>query len=76
MATHWPAPLWEKVLDLFEEDHIIEHVREVAPYLEQRLNELAEKYDCIQERRGVGLMQGLVFDHPVEISLTEHWRRD
>ena len=55
----------EKVLDLFEEDHIIEHVREVAPYLEHRLNELAEKYDCIQERRGVGLMQGLVFDHPV-----------
>ena len=55
----------EKVLDLFEEDHIIEHVREVAPYLEQRLNELADKYDCIQERRGVGLMQGLVFDHPV-----------
>ena len=55
----------EKVLDLFEEDHIIEHVREVAPYLEQRLNELADKYDCIKERRGVGLMQGLVFDHPV-----------
>ena len=55
----------EKVLDLFEEDHIIEHVREVAPYLEQRLNELADKYECIQERRGVGLMQGLVFDHPV-----------
>ena len=48
----------EKVLDLFEEDHIIEHVREVAPYLEQRLNELADKYDCIKERRGVGLMQG------------------
>ena len=55
----------EKVLDLFEEDHIIEHVREVAPYLEQRLNELADKYDCIKERRGMGLMQGLVFDHPV-----------
>ena len=55
----------EKVLDLFEEDHIIEHVREVAPYLEQRLNELADKYDCIKERRGVGLMQGLVFEHPV-----------
>ena len=50
----------EKVLDLFEEDHIIEHVREVAPYLEQRLNELADKYDCIKERRGVGLMQGQI----------------
>lgn len=55
----------EKVLDLFEKDHIIEHVREVAPYLEQRLRELAEKYDCITELRGTGLMQGLVFDRPV-----------
>ena len=55
----------EKVLDLFEQDHIIENVREVAPYLEQRLEEIKEKYDCILERRGVGLMQGLVFDGPV-----------
>ena len=55
----------EKVLDLFEKDHIIEHVREVAPYLEQKLDELAAKYDCITERRGTGLMQGLVFDRPV-----------
>lgn len=55
----------EKVLDLFEKDHIIEHVREVGPYLEQRLDEIADKYDCIVERRGMGLMQGLVFDRPV-----------
>lgn len=55
----------EKVLDLFEKEHIIEHVREVAPYLEQRLEELKEKYPCITERRGTGLMQGLVFDRPV-----------
>lgn len=55
----------EKVLDLFEENHIIENVREVAPYLEQCLEELKEKYDCITERRGTGLMQGLVFDCPV-----------
>lgn len=55
----------EKVLDLFEKHHIIEHVGETAPYLEQKLNELAAKYDCILERRGVGLMQGLVFDRPV-----------
>lgn len=55
----------EKVLDLFEKDHIIEHVREVSPYFEQRLQELADKYDCITERRGVGFMQGLVFDRPV-----------
>lgn len=55
----------EKVLDLFEENHIIENVREVAPYLEQRLDELKDRYDCIIERRGAGLMQGLVFDRPV-----------
>ncbi len=54
-----------KVLDLFEEQHVIENVREVAPYLEQKLEELAAKYDCILNRRGVGLMQGLVFDRPV-----------
>ncbi len=55
----------EKVLALFEENHIIENVREVAPYLEQRLEELKDRYDCIIERRGMGLMQGLVFDGPV-----------
>lgn len=31
-----------KVLDLFETNHIIENVREVAPYLEKRLDELKE----------------------------------
>lgn len=55
----------EKVLDLFERDHIIENVRETAPYLEKRLDEVKEKFGCITERRGAGLMQGLVFDRPV-----------
>ena len=55
----------DKVLDLFEENHIIENVGEVAPYLEKRLDELVEKYPQIQTRRGVGLMQGLVFTEPV-----------
>ena len=55
----------EKVLDLFEKDHIIENVREVAPYLEERLEELKGRHNCILERRGAGLMQGLVFDRPV-----------
>lgn len=54
-----------KVLDLFEENHIIEHVREVAPYLEQKLDEIAAKHDCVETRRGAGLMQGLVCKIPV-----------
>ena len=54
-----------KVLDLFKEDNIIENVKNVAPYLEQRLDELKERYDFIIDRRGAGLMQGLVFNRPV-----------
>ncbi len=54
-----------KVLDLFEENHIIEHVGEVAPYMQKRLDELKDKYEFIIDRRGAGLMQGLEFDRPV-----------
>ena len=54
-----------KVLDLFEENHIIENVNTVSKYLEKRLDELVEKYDFIETRRGCGLMQGLVFECPV-----------
>ncbi|MCR4895427.1 MAG: aspartate aminotransferase family protein [Lachnospiraceae bacterium] len=53
------------VLDRYEALHLTDHVREVAPYLEQRLDELVSRYDFILERRGTGLMQGLVLDHPV-----------
>ena len=45
----------EKVLDLFEEDHIIEHVREVAPYLEQRLNELYQRTPWCGTDAGTGI---------------------
>ena len=54
-----------KVLDLFKQDNIIENVKEVAPYLEKRLDELKDEYDFIIDRRGAGLMQGLAFDRPV-----------
>lgn len=54
-----------KVFDLYEELKILDNVKDVAPYLESKLEQLAEKYDCIETRRGVGLMQGLVFNKPV-----------
>lgn len=54
-----------KVMDIYEQDKIVEHVNQVAPWLEKRLLELKDKYPCILEHRGVGLMQGLVFDRPV-----------
>lgn len=49
-----------KVFDIFAEDKIVEHVNEMTPYLEQKLDELVEKYDCFEARRGKGFMQGLV----------------
>ncbi len=53
------------VLDLFEENHIIDNVKAVGGYLTEKLDWLAAKYDCIETRRGIGLMQGLVFKKPV-----------
>ena len=49
-----------KVFDLFEEGKILEHVQKTSPYLEQKLDELVKKYDFLTERRGKGMMQGLV----------------
>ena len=49
-----------KVFDLFEEMQIIDHVRELTPYLEQKLDELVAKYDFLTARRGKGFMQGIV----------------
>lgn len=54
-----------KVLDLFDKYNIIENVLEVSVYLEKSLDTLASKYDCIIDRRGAGLMQGLVFNQAV-----------
>lgn len=53
------------VLDLFRENHIIDNVQKTGAYLEEKLNGLAEKYDVIETRRGIGMMQGLVFKVPV-----------
>ena len=55
----------DKVLELYEKEHILEHVREIAPYLEQKLREVMSHHSCIKEHRGVGLMQGLLFEQPV-----------
>jgi len=55
-----------KVFDLFESQKVLANVNEVAPYLAMKLDELVKKYDCIVERRGMGLMQGLEFTIPVK----------
>ena len=53
-----------KVLEIFEKEQIVEHVKKVGAYLSSRLDELAEKMDCVTQRRGKGLMQGLAVTKP------------
>ncbi len=60
-----------KVLDLFEKEKVLENVEKTGAYLEEQLNKLAEEHEVILERRGRGLMQGLVFKEPVNPILQE-----
>lgn len=48
------------VLDIYEETQLVNHVKEISAYLEEKLDALVEKYDCFTTRRGLGLMQGIV----------------
>ena len=53
------------VLDIFEEEHILDHVNQISGYLEEKLNELVDNNEFVETRRGKGLMQGLVLTKPV-----------
>lgn len=50
------------VLDIYEQEKIVEHVQELTPYLEKRLDEVIQEYPCVNARRGKGFLQGLVID--------------
>ena len=54
-----------KVIELFEKENVLENVKTVGDYLGKRLDELVDEFDCIETRRGVGMMQGLVFNRGV-----------
>lgn len=49
-----------KVFEIFEKQEIVKHVQETAPYLEEKLDELVDKYEFLALRRGKGMMQGVV----------------
>ncbi|PKM74763.1 MAG: hypothetical protein CVU92_04880 [Firmicutes bacterium HGW-Firmicutes-17] len=54
------------VFDIYEETHLLEHVLVVSNYLEVQLDQLADCYPCIKQRRGKGLMQALELNFPVK----------
>ena len=53
------------VFDIYEEENILENVKNVGAYLEEKLDELVNENKNIILRRGKGLMQGLVLKTPV-----------
>ena len=53
------------VFDIYEEENILENVKNVGAYLEKKLDELVNENENIVLRRGKGLMQGLVLKTPV-----------
>lgn len=52
------------VLDIYEDTKVVAHVKEITSYLEEKLDKLVKNYDFVTERRGMGLMQGLVVTLP------------
>ncbi|MDO5381751.1 MAG: aspartate aminotransferase family protein [Eubacteriales bacterium] len=48
-----------KVFELFDKNKVLDNVKSVSKYLEDRLDELVNQYEFVSERRGLGLMQGL-----------------
>lgn len=52
------------VLDIFEKEHVVEHVDEVGTYFLSRLHELEKTEPHVVEVRGRGLMIGVVLDIP------------
>ena len=52
------------VIDTILHDGLLENCREQGAFLKEKLSALAEKYRCIKEVRGHGLMIGVVLDRP------------
>lgn len=68
-ATYGGNPLActavKTVIGIFERERIVDHVSKIAPYLTKRLDELVRELDCVTERKGKGLMQGIVVTKPL-----------
>jgi len=57
----------EAVLDLFEKENVLENVKHVGTYMAKCFDELVSEKEYITSHRGIGLMQGLVFDEKIDL---------
>lgn len=74
-----------KNIEILEQEHILEHVREVAPYFQQRIRELSD-IPLVGEVRGVGLIgcvecvgeepqESLAFHKAIGTRIDEHCQK-
>lgn len=56
----------QSVFELIEKENILQHVQEISQYLIEQLDDIVEEFDIVEARRGLGLMQGLVFKQDVK----------
>lgn len=54
-----------KTLEIYENQKLAAHVKEVGDYMEEQLKKLVEDYDCVVEQRGLGLIRGIKLSEPV-----------
>lgn len=54
-----------KTLEIYENQKLAAHVKEIGDYLEEQLKKLVEDYDCVVEQRGLGLIRGIKLSGPV-----------
>ncbi len=56
-----------KVFDIFEEEDIVKHVKDTAPYMMEQLTKLAANNPVIKEIRGKGFMCGIQLDESMPV---------
>ncbi len=61
----------EAVLNIYKKENILDNVNTVGKYLEEQLDNLVKECDNVLERRGKGMMQGLVLKNPVGEVITK-----
>lgn len=54
-----------KTLEIYENQKLAAHVKEVGDYMEEQLKKLVEDYDCVVEQRGLGLIRGIKLSGPM-----------
>jgi ornithine--oxo-acid transaminase len=61
-------------LQAFEDEDILDRVRRTGKAFTKALQPLVDRYECLHEVRGLGLMIGLVFGEPTTPGLRRRFR--